>query len=208
MGGEFWLSEAQWGAIEPLLSKNQPGARRTDDRRVISGIVHVLKTGCRWQDCPSVYGPPLQSVSPLDNNARPVAAAADPRYEGRTMGVISLQGEAQAKLIEHKLLENLEPDVIEQRRRICGDAYAFQGDERHIVFLSMVAAPGEARIAALSNDAARQRFNVAARRAQDQLWLFHSATLDMLSPSVRAPSLIELHAQPYSPRMRGWKPRV
>jgi transposase len=52
------LSEAQWGAIGPLLPKNQPGARRTDDRRVISGIVHVLKTGCRWQDCPSVYGPP------------------------------------------------------------------------------------------------------------------------------------------------------
>ena len=58
MAGEFWLSEGQWGAIEPLLPRNQPGARRTDDRRVISGIVHVLKTGCRWQDCPSVYGPP------------------------------------------------------------------------------------------------------------------------------------------------------
>jgi transposase len=57
MAGEFWLSEAQWGAIGPLLPKNQPGARRTDDRRVISGVVHVLKTGCRWQDCPAVYGP-------------------------------------------------------------------------------------------------------------------------------------------------------
>jgi transposase len=57
MAGEFWLSEAQWGAIEPLLRKNQPGARRTNDRRVISGIVHVLKTGCRWQDYPAVYGP-------------------------------------------------------------------------------------------------------------------------------------------------------
>jgi transposase len=57
MAGEFWLSEAQWGAIEPLLRKNQPGARRTDDRRVISGIVHVLKTGCRWQDYPAVCGP-------------------------------------------------------------------------------------------------------------------------------------------------------
>ena len=57
MAGEFWLSEAQWGAIGPLLPKNQPGGRRTDDRRVISGIVHILKTGCRWQDCPAVYGP-------------------------------------------------------------------------------------------------------------------------------------------------------
>src|SRR4029077_14079485 len=115
--------------------------------------------------------------------AQVVACIADPRYEGRTMGVISLQGDAQAKLIEHKLLETLEPEVIKQRRLICGEAYAFQGDERHIIFLSMVAAPGATRIGVLSNDPARQRFNVAASRAQDQLWLFHSATLDVLSPA-------------------------
>lgn len=106
---------------------------------------------------------------------------ADPLYKGKTMGVISLQGEAQAKLIEKKLLERLEPEVIEERQLICGDAYAFQGDERHIIFLSMVAAPGETRIGALTNDSARQRFNVAVSRAQDQLWLFHTATLDTLS---------------------------
>lgn len=55
---EFWLNDTQWAAIEPLLPKNRPGARRVDDRRVISGIVHVLKAGCRWQDCPAHYGPP------------------------------------------------------------------------------------------------------------------------------------------------------
>lgn len=58
MAGEFWLSDEAWAAIEPLMPKNQPGARRVDDRRVISGIVHVLKAGCRWKDCPAVYGPP------------------------------------------------------------------------------------------------------------------------------------------------------
>jgi transposase len=52
MAGEFWLSDRAWAAIEPLLPKNQPGARRVDDRRVISGIIHVLRSGCRWQDCP------------------------------------------------------------------------------------------------------------------------------------------------------------
>jgi transposase len=57
MANEFWFSDRQWGVIEPLLPKNQPGARRVDDRRVLSGIVHVLRTGCRWQDCPSAYGP-------------------------------------------------------------------------------------------------------------------------------------------------------
>jgi transposase len=56
MGHLFWLSDEAWAAIEPHLPKNQPGARRVDDRRVISGILHVLKSGCR-RDCPSVYGP-------------------------------------------------------------------------------------------------------------------------------------------------------
>jgi transposase len=58
MGSLFWLSDAAWSLIEPLLPKNQPGAPRVDDRRVISGIIHVLKSGCRWQDCPPAYGPP------------------------------------------------------------------------------------------------------------------------------------------------------
>ena len=46
-----------WEAIEPHLPKNQPGARRVDDRRVISGIIQVLRVGCRWENCPPAYGP-------------------------------------------------------------------------------------------------------------------------------------------------------
>ncbi len=57
MANEFWFSDAQWANIEPLLPKNRPGAHRVDDRRVLSGVVHVLKYGCRWRDCPAVYGP-------------------------------------------------------------------------------------------------------------------------------------------------------
>lgn len=50
----FWLSDEAWAAIEPHLPRNQPGARRVDDRRVISGI---LPCAHRWCDCPSDYGP-------------------------------------------------------------------------------------------------------------------------------------------------------
>ena len=57
MGHLFWLSDEAWAAIDPHLPKNQPGARRVDDRRVISGILHILKTGSRWRDCPKEYGP-------------------------------------------------------------------------------------------------------------------------------------------------------
>ena len=54
----FWLSDEQWQAIEPYLPKDVRGKARVDDRRVISGIVHVIKSGCRWCDCPSEFGPP------------------------------------------------------------------------------------------------------------------------------------------------------
>ena len=53
----FWLSDEAWARIEPHLPHGQPGKPRFDDRRVISGILHVLKVGCRWQDPPSAYGP-------------------------------------------------------------------------------------------------------------------------------------------------------
>jgi very-short-patch-repair endonuclease len=128
--------------------------------------------------------------------AQVMTCIADPGYAGRTMGVISLQGEAQAKLIEHKLLQTLEPEIFKQRRLMCGDAYAFQGDERHIIFLSMVAAPGGTPVSALSTDQARQQFNVAASRAQDQLWLFHSVTLDDLSPACMRYRLLDYILNP------------
>src|SRR4028118_541064 len=54
----FWLSDEAWAAIEPHLPRGLPGKPRVDDRRVISGILHVLKTGCRWRDVPSAFGPP------------------------------------------------------------------------------------------------------------------------------------------------------
>lgn len=50
----YGLDDASWAVIEPLLSR---GARRVDDRRVISGIMHMLKAGVRWHDCPADYGP-------------------------------------------------------------------------------------------------------------------------------------------------------
>ena len=54
----FWLSNDQWQRIAPLLPTDVRGKERVDDRRVISGILHVLKSGCRWCDCPPDYGPP------------------------------------------------------------------------------------------------------------------------------------------------------
>lgn len=53
----FWLSDEAWTRIDPHLPHGKPGKPRVDDRRVLSGILHVLKTGCRWRDVPPEYGP-------------------------------------------------------------------------------------------------------------------------------------------------------
>ena len=53
----FWLDDDQWQRIEPRLPTDVRGKERVDDRRVISGILHVLRSGCRWCDCPPEYGP-------------------------------------------------------------------------------------------------------------------------------------------------------
>ena len=53
----FWFNDEQWAKIEPLLPTRQPGPKPQKNRRVLSGIMFVLKVGCRWQDCPPEYGP-------------------------------------------------------------------------------------------------------------------------------------------------------
>ena len=57
MADLFWLTEAQMVRLRPLLPSKPRGVPRVDDRRVISGIVHVLISGGRWVDAPVVYGP-------------------------------------------------------------------------------------------------------------------------------------------------------
>ncbi len=106
----------------------------------------------------------------------------DGRYNGKTMGVVVLQGEEQARLIAARLLEVLGAEEIERRRLVCGNPYSFQGDERDIMLLSLVAAPN-ATIGPLTKPADERRFNVAASRARDMMVLFHSVTCDDLSTS-------------------------
>ncbi len=53
----YWLTDAQFARIEPHLPTDTRGKPRVDDRRVISGIIQVLLSGCRWKDAPAAYGP-------------------------------------------------------------------------------------------------------------------------------------------------------
>lgn len=102
------------------------------------------------------------------------AAVEQPEYKDRTFGVISMVGDDQAYRIESILRTLLSPNEIESRRLLSGSAAQFQGDERNVMFLSMVQVASGTPLSMLQERTAQQRFNVAASRAQDQMWVVHS----------------------------------
>ncbi|MDD1637630.1 MAG: AAA domain-containing protein, partial [Methylococcaceae bacterium] len=106
---------------------------------------------------------------------------ADPAMAGRSMGVVSLIGAQQAKAIQEKLLFDLGEDNYQAHDIACGDATAFQGKERDIVFLSMVV--GEGQGATMTKREDEQRFNVALSRARDRMYLYRSIEIQHLKNS-------------------------
>ncbi|MFL0195597.1 AAA domain-containing protein [Clostridium sp. WILCCON 0269] len=109
-----------------------------------------------------------------------VSCCKDARYSNMSMGVISLLGEAQGHLIESMLREKIGVEEMIRRKLICGDAYSFQGDERDIMFLSMVIS-NDVKFAPLMRENDIRRFNVASSRAKNQMWLFYSIELEDLN---------------------------
>ncbi|MEV6147557.1 AAA domain-containing protein [Streptomyces sp. NPDC051992] len=105
----------------------------------------------------------------------------DAAYRDKTIGVIVLQGHGQTKYIEALIKQRIDPAVRQRHRIQVGNAASFQGAERHVILLSMVVTDppkiaGGARYE-------QQAYNVAASRAQDQMWLFHSVPVDRLKPN-------------------------
>ncbi len=109
-----------------------------------------------------------------------VELVRDPRYEGKSFGVVVLQGSAQIRLLERMLTNTLEPEVLEERRIRVGASSDFQGDERDVIFLSMVV-DNHQRIRAQTSINDERRYNVAVSRARDQLWLFTSRNPNRLN---------------------------
>ena len=119
----------------------------------------------------------------------------DEDYKGKSIGVIALQGNAQAHLIEQELATRLAPETMEERRLRCGGPAVFQGDERDVIFLSLVAAPN-VRLRALATLPDQRRFNVAMSRARDQVRLFHSVRQHDLGPDDLRRKLIAFFESP------------
>ena len=100
-----------------------------------------------------------------------LACCEQPEYEESSFGVISMVGEEQALAVDKVLLKNMELTEYQERRIVCGNAAQFQGDERDVIFLSLVEHSEDGSPLSLRTaETFVKRFNVAASRARDQMW--------------------------------------
>ena len=99
-------------------------------------------------------------------------------YEGKTFGVISLLGDEQVRLLEKLLYQYIDVRDVEERKILIGNASNFQGDERDVIFLSMVDSGSDKGPLPLQGngveDSVKKRYNVAVSRARDQVWVINS----------------------------------
>lgn len=173
----------------PLIPLRQCGRDRLEPLKKT-----YLQNGLRLGDINEVEAQAVvEAIVQCDQN---------PSYDESYFGVICLQGNDQAARIQQLLLERLGPGVFKRRNLRCGNAYAFQGDERDVMFLSMVAAPNVTN-GTLTRDVYEQRFNVAMSRARDQMWLFHSVQEDDLSPECLRRKTLSFFYQPLDQTING-----
>ncbi|WP_243794031.1 AAA domain-containing protein [Saccharopolyspora gloriosae] len=119
----------------------------------------------------------------------------DPAYDGMSFGVVVLRGSAKAhlQLLELLISRRISPEDRQERKIRVGTAPDFQGDERDVIFLSLVVAQSPKLT---GGESVRQSFNVAASRAKDQMWLFSSLPLDQFNPQDLRASLLDYMQDP------------
>jgi very-short-patch-repair endonuclease len=119
-----------------------------------------------------------------------------------SFGVVSLVGDEQAIEIDSLVRAHISPDRYELHRVLCGNAAQFQGDERDVVFISLVDTAERGPLSLRDQELFKQRFNVASSRARDQMWIVHSLSPhDDLKPDDLRRQLIE-HAEDPTRLMR------
>ena len=129
------------------------------------------------------------------------ACLEQPEYSGKTFGAITLLGNEQAEEIRQEVLEHIGIIKMEACNFLCGNSANFQGDERDIIFLSMVdSATGDEKLNKLVDSKASmsKRYNVAVSRARDQLWLIRSLDACNLKEDDLRRGLIEYAEDPQS----------
>ncbi|MGH7625858.1 MAG: DUF559 domain-containing protein, partial [Gemmatimonadaceae bacterium] len=125
-----------------------------------------------------------------------------PELADKTIGAITLLGDEQASLIQQLIVPIIGSVEMERRRFVAGNSAQFQGDERDVMFLSMVDTPTGSPLRLVEADGMKQRYNVAASRAKDHMWVIHSLDPNLdLKPGDLRRRLIE-HVRDPEGRLR------
>lgn len=145
--------------------------RDSDDSKILPAIINYRVDGQRVDKTNKVEA---ETIIALIKSCMSMK-----EYDGKTFGIISLKGDEQVKLIQELLFEYIDPIDIENRKILYGNASNFQGDERDIIFLSMIDSNEEGTgplslMSEGSDDSTKKRYNVAVSRAKDQLWVVNS----------------------------------
>jgi very-short-patch-repair endonuclease len=188
--GEVIMLREHFRCVEPIISFSSrfypkaliPLRVPTASERLDPPLVDIyLPGGRKVRDINAA-----EAVAIVEEIAR---LAAMPEFTKRSFGVISLIGDKQAKYIHDRLVKDVGTEVMARHRIMCGNASTFQGQERDVIFLSMVACESTAR-----SQTARlleQRYNVAMSRARDRMYLVRSVASSMLSAKDLKAAVIE-----------------
>lgn len=184
IGYSNWLSYN--GAIKPLRDNSSSILKPATTTFRVDGIREENKTN---------------ELEARNIVALMLACFEQPEYKGMTFGAITLLGNQQDVLINDIALKKIPVKEFEKRNILCGTASHFQGDERDVVFLSMVDSNLSGTPLRLISESGRratkQSYNVAASRARNQLWVIHSLDVskDLKYGDMRK-DLIEYMANP------------
>ena len=159
--------------------------RSSKDSVLLPAVVHYRVNGCKNSRKENEIE--AQSIVALMKSCMKQS-----EYKGKTFGVISLLGDEQVKCIQRLIEKEIDAEDIISRKILCGNSANFQGDERDVVFLSMVDSndsdtPLPLRVCDDARKVYKRRYNVAASRAKDQLWVVTSldSANDLKSGDIR-----------------------
>lgn len=190
--GKFSIYDlAQVAGYQPVRLKEHfrcvPEIIGYSNRMSYNGQIQPLREGSGVLIKPPIItclvedGEEVDNVNPKEAEAIVNAileCCQKPEYANKTFGVITLKGEKQAGVIESMLLAQMNPVEYHSRNILCGNPSHFQGDERDIIFISLVDShdkKGTMRLTSYGIDNLyKKRYNVAMSRAKDQVWVFHS----------------------------------
>ncbi|OSP44463.1 histidine kinase [Streptomyces sp. 13-12-16] len=181
-------SSMQFYPDNQLVLLRQHGSDRLPPLKV----VHVPEGHCEGRRDKLINRPEAEAV--VNELHR---LTQDPAYADRSIGVIILRHGDQTRLVQDLVDQRIDVSARERHSILVGTPEQFQGDQRDVILLSMVV-DGANVIAATGRNNER-RFNVAASRARDQMWLFHSLTVDQLSSKDLRRSLLTYMVSPPPP---------